>query len=254
MNTQQTVAEIPFKKVNATPMSGVTITKVRLTGRDGQTYQVELRQTFVNQVTTQSALLNITMAGHSAFSSPVRTRVAWQSFSKEQLSKLNLPHTAEQIDGKGAEGMSYLASPLPFTLILNGKVTPCKLVETDTLVGRTWLDAQGNPKSQAPKSAGVGGDIITYNGQPIYRNIALAIEGMDFEDSIIPHNNVVVGSTVRARAAEATTGAVASNTTTAAATVGTPVITGQQAAQNASQNAGQQQQQKQTNQPAKTTT
>lgn len=217
-----------IKKVNATPRAGVTVTRVRKVGTDGQTVQCELRQEFVNQVTNQSGLLNMTMAGHSAFSSPNRTRVAWQNFSAKQFATLGLPTTLEAINAAPTEGIK-LVVPVPLNLIINGKIAECKLVEDNTLVARTWKKADGGDGIQQPKKAGQDGDVLTFDGSPIYRNITLAAKGegldMSFEDSIIEHNNQVVGSALKARALAASAGGVGSpSLATAAPKTGAPAI------------------------------
>lgn len=182
------------KKVNSTPVGGIQVTRIRKVGNDGQTVELQLVQKFRPPVNNTSQLLSVLMEGHTGFSSEDRTRICWQNISTKKAISLGLIGSLDEL---GATGI--LICDKPFVLKDNqGNTLETKLVVSNTLVPRTWVDSNtGNPKSQQPKLAGKDGDILKYDNQPIYQNTSLAIPGMDFEDSVIEHNNVVVGSTVR---------------------------------------------------------
>lgn len=223
MNTQPLI-----KKTNARVASPVVITKVRAVGTDGQTVQLELRQKVVNEVTNTSGLLSVLMAGHSAFASTERTRVCWQNFSIAQFRTLGLPVTEEELAAAGTAGIKFLEHPLPFNLIIGGKECETKIVEVDTFTPWSRRLADGTLQQQQPKRAGVGGSILMQDNKPIYRNTILAVKGeglnMDFEDTIIPHNNTVVGSTLANRAEAGSAAAAASMAGANTTTVGNPAL------------------------------
>lgn len=200
-------------------ISPVYFTRVRTVGIDMQTVELQLEQMFEAPLNGQGGVLAFTMSGHSAFNSGPRKRVSWQNFSvvtavaqglirswdEVSKSKIELP------DGTVMEG----AMKVERELILkdgNGKVIPVKLVEVDTFTPRTWKDRNtGKEMTQRPKTAGLDGDLLTFNGKPIYRNTGLsmpgagdALTGREWdEDLVILHNNTVVGSSVRGAMAKA---------------------------------------------------
>lgn len=197
--------ETKVEKVNVEPVSGVMATKVRKTASNkGSVYQVELRQKTLRPVTNISGLLNISMAGHESFGTLERTRVCWQNFSEQQLQTLGLPATLSQIDDAGRDGISFMENPVTINWVINGKSLELKIVEIDSFEGRTWIDGQGVQQRQQAKRAGQDGEVLTQGGRPIFRNTYLAAKGagadMDFSDTIIPHDNVIVGSTLANRA------------------------------------------------------
>lgn len=146
---------------------------------DENTFQVQLEQILEKEVTTQAGLLGFTMGGHEKFTGSKSKRVAFQNFSKSKIEELGL------IPGK--------------VLTTCAGVEKAKLVIVETLTPRTWYDkTTGELKSQNPKTAGKDGEVLMYDGQPIYRNVILAINGMDFNDKLIQHNNEIVGSSANA--------------------------------------------------------
>lgn len=169
--------------MNTEKLHPVIVTEIKATS-DPETFQVRLEQIFDREVSTQSGLLSFTMEGHEKFQSGTKVkRVAFQNFAKAKIEELKIK-----------VGTNFSA--------LKG-VERAKLVVTETTVPRTWYDtSSGELKSQQPKRAGKDGEILTYQGQPIYRNVALAINAMSFEDKLIAHDNQVAGSS-NVNAAEA---------------------------------------------------
>src|ERR1700729_3624315 len=66
------------KIVRSTPISPVTITRARTVGMDKQTIELQLEQMFEQPISSQGGVLGFTMAGHTAFKSGPRKKVAWQ--------------------------------------------------------------------------------------------------------------------------------------------------------------------------------
>lgn len=188
------------KKVVSTPAGPIHVTRIRKVGSDGQTVELQLVQEFKQPVTSTSQLLGVLMEGHTGFSNENRKRLCWQNISTKKAISLGLIGSLEEL---GAAGI--LICDKPFILKdAKGTILETRLVVANTLVPRTWVDPNtGNPKVQQPKLAGKDGEVLKFDNQPIYQNTTLAIPGMDFEDSVIEHNNQVVGSTVRAAAAAA---------------------------------------------------
>lgn len=157
-------------------LNQVTVVEVKATS-DPETFQVQLQQILDKEVSTQAGLLGFTMEGHEKFTSSKSKRVAFQNFSKTKIEQYGI------IPGK-------VLTTIP-------GIEKAKLVVVETLTPRTWYDKNtGELKSQNPKTAGKDGEVLTYDGQPIYRNIVLAINNMDFNDKLIAHNNEIVGSSV----------------------------------------------------------
>jgi len=187
MNTPTEITE----KVQNPPVS---IAEVKPTN-DPEIFQLRLEQIPAREVNNANALLGFTMAGHSNFSSS-RPRTMYQNFSKTKITELGL-----------ATG-GFLPTALNAKLVVHefceGDIIPenLKEVSTDykgktTFVARVWADKNngGLPVKQSPKLAGKNGEVLTFNGKPIYRNVYLTIDSMCQEDHLIQHNNVIVGST-----------------------------------------------------------
>lgn len=148
----------------------VVVTEVKATA-DPETFQVRLEQTVERDITTQSGLLGFTMGGHEKFGSTKTKRVAFQNFSKAKVEELKLAVGVRINDLPGIE--------------------KAKIVVTETTTPRTWYSkSNGELQTQKPKTAGEGGVVLTYQGQPIYRNVALAVNDMDFTDKFIQHDAI----------------------------------------------------------------
>lgn len=201
------------KIVKSKQASPVMITRIRTVGKDQQTVELQLEQMFEPPINGQSGVLSLTMAGHTAFNTGLRKRLTWQNFSVIQAVKFGIIRSWEEVAESKVEinGREFLGTILcNKELVLkyaDGSIMPCKLVEVDTFTGRTWVDSTtGRPMTQQPKKAGQDGDMLTYNGKPIYRNTGLSFVGAEDkltgrewdQDVVILHNNLVVGSTVRA--------------------------------------------------------
>ncbi len=191
--------------------SPVRIVRARLTGPNSDVVELQLEQEVNLPLTTTSALLGFLMSGHASFSGP-RRNVAWQNVSIQVAGFMGLNVAA--IEAQPDKVLMLTEQPIEFRVPhpeIAGAFIPAKLVEIDTFVPRSWIDKDGNKRQQSPKQAGKDGDVLTYNGRPIYSNKILSVEGMDAapntqlntparkwdEDLIISHNNVVVGSNRR---------------------------------------------------------
>lgn len=225
IETTTTTKKFPVggKIVKQAAISPVMVTRVRTVGMDKQTVELQLEQMFEPPVGSQGGILALTMAGHSAFNSGPRKRLTWQNFSVIQAVKFGVIRSWEEVAGSegpltigGAPTKGVMIFPQGKKLtILDSKnqEIPLKLVEVETFTPRTWTDRNtGKPMVQRPKQAGQDGDLLTFNGQAIYRNSGLSMPGAGDtfvnpdgsiserawdEDLVIVHNNQIVGSSVR---------------------------------------------------------
>lgn len=225
IETSTTTKKFPVggKIVRTEAISPVMVTRIRTVGVDRQTVELQLEQMFAPPVGSQGGILALTMAGHSAFNSGPRKRLTWQNFSVVSAIKYGIVRSWEEVAESEGPLMLNGAPQKGVLIIPNGKKLvildsknqeiPLKLIEVETFNPRTWTDRQtGKLMSQRPKQAGQDGDLLTFNGQPIYRNSGLSMPGAGDtyvnpdgsiserawdEDLVIVHNNTVVGSTVR---------------------------------------------------------
>lgn len=188
------------KKV-ATPVNKVRVTAVRhISVRGEDAYQLELRQDFVREISNPQGLIGLTMLGNAAFqTSSTVQRVCWQNFSAQQYSQLGIGVTKEQCLAAPMQKV-ILEQPVELRMIVNSQPLEFQIVEQDSLTPRSWVNrTTGQLMTQAPKRAGQGGEVLTHDGQPIYSNRQLAVKGgginISFEDTILKHNNQIVGST-----------------------------------------------------------
>lgn len=224
IETTTTVKKFPLggKIVKSVAISPVMITRIRTVGIDRQTLELQLEQMFQPPVGSQGGILAFTMQGHSAFNSGPRKRLTWQNFSTAAAIKFGIIRSWEEVaESKGAimeggmpeDGVLLIPNGKELVLLdsTNNKM-PVKLIEVETFTKRTWTNKNGQPMEQRPKQAGQDGDILTFNGQPIYRNSGLSWPGTGDtflnadgttserawdEDLVIVHNNTVMGSSVR---------------------------------------------------------
>ena len=165
----------------------VVVTEVKATA-DPETFQVRLEQIVEKDITTQAGLLGFTMGGHEKFGSTKTKRVAFQNFSKAKIDELGI-----------RQGTTINSLP---------GIEKAKIVVTETTEPRTWVNkTSGELQTQKPKTAGENGVVLTYQGQPIYRNVALAVNDMDFTDKFIQHDAIPQQTASSAALTEATEGA-----------------------------------------------
>lgn len=206
--------------VKSTPVTPVMITRLRTVGSDKQTIEAQLEQMFEPPlVNSTSGVLSFFMEGHKSFQTGPRKRVAWQNMSTDMMIRLGLISKWEDVGESEAEVFNaagesqgvvkgvLLPKDLELKVTRNGQIIPTKLIVVDTFLGRKWVDQNSlKERTQNPRTAGLGGDILTRGGRPIYRNTTLTMPGnIDVnlgrewdEDYIITHDNAIVGSTVRA--------------------------------------------------------
>jgi len=197
-----------LEKVTVNPTSKVKVTGIRLVGAKQEVVQLQLQQSYTNPVSNPNQLLGLFMAGNSNIRSAEKRRTAWQNFSLQQYALLNLM-SIEQLKMCAGQKVIYPFDQAP-ELVVKFKTaegvevsSQAHLVETDTLVPDQWVTIDGEVRYSEPKRAGVRGDILRYDGQPIYRKTALAIKcpevqiNMSFEDTIIKNNNTVTPSSAR---------------------------------------------------------
>lgn len=230
IETSTTVKKFPKggKIVKIEPLGPVRVTRVRTVGVDKQTVELQLEQTFPQPVGGQGGVLALTMQGHSAFNSGPRRRLTWQNFSIQQAIKFGVIRSWDEVAESEGPLSNMPDAPLQKGILIfpNGgkkltlmddhnKEIPLKLVEVETFTARSWTDSGGIKRTQKAKSAGANGDLLTFDGQPIYRNSGLSMPGADDilmqevdgkdipvtrkwdEDLVIIHNNAIVGSSVR---------------------------------------------------------
>jgi hypothetical protein len=169
--------------------------------KDETVLQVEFAQKVLRPITDSGAALNVFMSGHPSFGSPFQTRVAYQTMSVDAFKNFGL--------GQNAEFPTDWKPRLVVHEFCEGDVIPESVknsfptvYKTDTYVPRHWIenvqgqDVQATEKPKmTPPIPGQEQQTLCRDGQPIYRNVYFAVEGMDQNDYTVRHTNNVTGST-----------------------------------------------------------
>lgn len=203
------------KIVTSKAISPVMVTRIRTVGLDKQTLELQLEQLFERPINGQSGVLSLTMAGHSAFNTGPRKRITWQNFSIQQAIAQGIVRSWDEVANSVQEtpdgvlkGVMVIPNGRELILTVDGSRLPLKLIDVETFEPRPpYKDrVTGELRTQQPKTAGNGGDLLLYNDKKIYRNTGLSFPGAGDlltgrewdQDVVILHNNQgVVGSAVR---------------------------------------------------------
>lgn len=176
---------------------GPVIVRAFKTTRDEDIVNVEFVQSVLRPTIDSGAVLNVLMAGHSSFGSPYQTRVAYQNMSRQQFEKFGLdvgksfPATwnARLVVHEFCEG-----DEIPESI----KSSFPTIYKTSTYVPRTWDGANG-PVIEKPKMTvkveGKEQQVLTRDGQAIYRSVFFTLEGQDQTDHLVKHTQSVIGTT-----------------------------------------------------------
>ena len=134
-----------------------------LSTRNPEIFQLMLRQEV--EKPAEANPLGFFLEGYPGVGDSVERRVAYQTVSKQFIEKYNITEDCD------------------FAISI-GK--PCKLLITETFNQRTWEGGEQQPKVN-PSS----GDVLTKNGQPIYRNCEVSFD-LDAVDTLIAHDRASV--------------------------------------------------------------
>jgi hypothetical protein len=179
----------------------VTVRAIKKTKTEG-TFTVEFVQQCLRPLNSTGSLLNLMMMGNKSFGSPYQTRVAYQTMSQESINSFGLY--------EGAEFPAYMGARLVAHEFCAGDQIPATarasfntVYKTAQYQPRKWVqNIEGVPTTRfeqpkmTPQVPNTEQQVLTRNGQPIYRNVYFSIQGMDQNDYLIIHTNSVSGSTM----------------------------------------------------------
>jgi hypothetical protein len=171
----------------------VYVKSMRPSRTDKRVLHVEFCQEIPQSMKDRSALLNLLMEGHEAFSPTSRTRVAYQNIFSDVYAKFGLdigtafPKElgAEIVVHEFCEGDTIPESIRSFYDNVE-KFTPASWL--------SWDEGEPVRVHQQPKKTpyveGKGQTVLTRNGAPIYRNTFFTLGGMDQNDYLIKHDDI----------------------------------------------------------------